>query len=78
MGKSTAVRQTLSKLPSPKGAVHVMVPQTGADAFVNELVAAVKYRYPLDMFVWVRSWATDTTMDKSPDQCKGLSRPHAC
>ena len=65
VGKSTAVRQTLAQLEHPRGAIYVMTPSSGRDAFLLELVEATTYRQALNLAARVRRFFAGVTMSES-------------
>ena len=61
VGKSTAVRQTIRTMREPRGVIYVMAPSASANAFLNRLTTATKYREPVGFFELIRRRATGTT-----------------
>ena len=54
VGKSTAVRQTIRQLEGPRGVIYVMAPSASANAFLNRLTTATRYREPVGFFELIR------------------------
>ena len=65
VGKSTAVRQTLAELEKPRGAIYVMTPEFGRDAFLHDVAEAVHYRPALALVARLRRWLNG--VDKNED-----------
>ena len=61
MGKSTAVRQTIRQLEGPRGVIYVMAPSASANAFLNRLTTATRYREPVGFFELIRRRASGST-----------------
>ena len=61
VGKSTAVRQTIRQLEGPRGVIYVMAPSASANAFLNRLTTATRYREPVGFFELIRRRATGST-----------------
>ena len=61
VGKSTAVRQTIKQLEGPRGVIYVMAPSASANAFLNRLTTATRYREPVGFFERTRRRATGST-----------------
>ena len=61
VGKSTAVRQAIRHLEEPRGVIYVMAPSASANAFLNRLTTATRYREPVGFFELIRRHATGST-----------------
>ena len=65
VGKSTAVRQTLAQLESPRGAIYVMAPEHGSADFLETLQVVSKFRQPSAFVLRIKRWVDGVTYQKT-------------